>query len=88
MCSTCKEWKLTLKRIVSKQVFDAIKYPLIVGALKKFVIDRSKAQRKWNSELARICHVFPTFNRVQIIPRAQVEHRRPIRPVYPHVIST
>jgi len=39
------QWKLTLKRVVSKQVSDAIKYPLFVGALKKFAIDRSKAQR-------------------------------------------
>jgi hypothetical protein len=45
MCSTCKQRKLTVKRVVSKQ-FDAIKFPLFVGAHKKFDIDRSKAQRK------------------------------------------
>jgi len=45
-CSTCKQRKLTVKRDVSKQMFDAIKFPLFVGAHKKFGIDRSKAQRK------------------------------------------
>ena len=46
MCSTCKQRKLTVKPVVSKQVFDVIKFPLFVGANKKFGIDRSKAQRK------------------------------------------
>jgi hypothetical protein len=46
MCSTCKQRKLTAKRSVSKQVFDAIKFPLFVGAHKKFGIDRSKTQEK------------------------------------------
>jgi len=46
MCSTFKQWKLTLKRVISKQTFGAIKFPLFVGVHKKIVIDRSKAQRK------------------------------------------
>jgi hypothetical protein len=46
MCSTYKQWKLTSKPVVSNQTFGAIKFPLLVGAHKKFGIDRSKAQRK------------------------------------------
>jgi hypothetical protein len=49
MCSTCKQRKLTVKRVVSKQMFAAIKFPLFVGAQKNLVLTvlrhREKEQR-------------------------------------------